>query len=74
MGGKSGQFSVTVGIGFLSLFPLCAMVTEEEGQKKRENLVENEITSHEGVHWCRISRTFLMACVPLLTLLSRFAN
>lgn len=31
--GKSGQFSVTVGIGFLSV-PFCATVTEEEVQKE----------------------------------------
>lgn len=65
---------------FLSLlelaFSLCSPLCNSDRRRgaKRENLVENEITSHEGVHWCRISRTFLMACVPLLTLLSRFAN
>lgn len=65
---------------FLSLlelaFSLCSPLSNSDRRRgvKRGNLVENEITSHEGVHWCRISRTSLMACVPLLILLSLFAN
>lgn len=58
---------------FLSLlelaFSLCSPLCNSDRRRgaKRENLVENEITSHEGVHWCRISRIFLTACATVDT-------
>lgn len=56
--------------------PLCA-VAEEEGLKEG-NLVENEITSHEGGALARDKRNvfffFPTAGAPPSTLSSRFAN
>lgn len=68
-----GSFLSLLELAF-SLFPSVQKWQKKRRGGVRKNLVENEITSHEGVHWCRISRTFLTACVPLLTLLSLFAN
>lgn len=51
--------------------PLCAAAAEE-GEPKEGNLVENEITSHEGGALARDKRNVLLR--PPLTLSSWFAN